>query len=145
MRSELKKGKHMERMTVEKLQAFRKKQKEKCCVGASAGRNEIIVGMATCGIAAGANQVIDTFREELKKNQIDTFTVRSTGCLGLCHVEPTVEVWVDGMPPVVYGNVDVETARRIVRKHIVDRELLDGHIYDRPAADLVVGVSAQKE
>jgi NADP-reducing hydrogenase subunit HndB len=63
--------------------------------------------------------------------------VRQTGCMGLCYVEPTVEVVMPGMPTVIYGNVDAAVAGEIVAKHLVERQLLDNHIYDRPAADIV--------
>ena len=107
--------------------------------------DEIVVGMATCGIAAGARKTADAFRDELKKNHLDQVRVRPSGCLGQCHAEPTVEVRVHGMPPVVYGKVDPDTARRIVRKHVIGKLLINDHIYDRPAADMVVGASAGKE
>jgi NADP-reducing hydrogenase subunit HndB len=57
--------------------------------------------------------------------------------MGLCHSEPTVEVIVPGMPRVIYGKVDAGVARDIVIKHLIGRELLDNHILDRPAADIV--------
>ena len=63
--------------------------------------------------------------------------VRRTGCMGLCHSEPTVEVVVPGMPTVVYGNVDAETARKIVSQHLERKLLVNDHIFDKPAADIV--------
>ena len=63
--------------------------------------------------------------------------VRQTGCMGLCHSEPTVEVVVPGMPTVVYGNVDAETARKIVNQHVGRKLMVNDHIFDKPAADIV--------
>ena len=57
--------------------------------------------------------------------------------MGLCYVEPTVEVKVPGMPDTIYGNVDADTARRIVRKHILGGKLVNEHIFDRPAKDII--------
>ncbi len=57
--------------------------------------------------------------------------------MGLCHSEPTVEVVVPGMPTVIYGKVDAALAKEIVKKHIIGKELLDGSILDRPAADIM--------
>lgn len=98
---------------------------------------QVIVGMGTCGIAAGAKTAFDVFVEELNRAGLSNVTIRQTGCMGLCHSEPTVEVVAPGMPTVVYGNVDAETARKIVNQHIVRKLLVNDHIFDKPAADIV--------
>ena len=98
---------------------------------------QIIVGMGTCGIAAGAKIAFDIFVEELEKAGLQNVAIRQTGCMGLCHSEPTVEVVVPGMPTVVYGKVDSETARKIVNQHIVRKLLVNDHIFDKPAADII--------
>ena len=98
---------------------------------------QVIVGMGTCGIAAGAKAVFDVFVEELEKAGLQNVAIRQTGCMGLCHSEPTVEVVVPGMPTVVYGKVDAETARKIVNQHIVRKLLVNDHIFDKPAADII--------
>ena len=98
---------------------------------------QIIVGLGTCGIAAGAKTALAVFAEELEKAGLQNVAIRQTGCMGLCHSEPTVEVVVPGMPTVVYGNVDAETARKIVSQHIVRKLLVNDHIFDKPAADII--------
>ena len=99
---------------------------------------QVIVGMGTCGIAAGAKDTLDSFLEALdSENLVDQVVVRQTGCMGLCHSEPTVEVVVPGMPTVIYGKVDAKVAKEIVKKHIIGKELLDNSILDRPAADIM--------
>ena len=98
---------------------------------------QVIIGMGTCGIAAGAKTAFDVFVEELDKAGLQNVAIRQTGCMGLCHSEPTVEVVAPGMPTVVYGNVDAETARKIVNQHIVRKLLVNDHIFDKPAADIV--------
>jgi NADP-reducing hydrogenase subunit HndB len=98
----------------------------------------IIVGMGTCGIAAGAKQTLDAFMVGLDENNlVDSVIVRQTGCMGMCHSEPTVEVIAPSMPPVIYGNVDAAVAKEIIQKHIVGKELLNDRILNRPAADIV--------
>jgi len=98
---------------------------------------QIIVGMGTCGIAAGAKQTLEAFLTGLDENKLaDSVIVRQTGCMGLCHSEPTIEVLVPDMPNVIYGNVDAAVAKEIVEKHIVGKELLNNRILDRPAADI---------
>jgi NADP-reducing hydrogenase subunit HndB len=99
---------------------------------------QVIVGMGTCGIAAGAKTTLDSFLKALDENKlVDSVLVRQTGCMGLCHSEPTVEVIAPGMPTVIYGQVDAQAAKEIVTKHIIGKQLLDNRILDRPAADII--------
>lgn len=98
---------------------------------------QIIVGMGTCGIAAGAKNTFNAIIEELDARGITHVLVRQTGCMGLCHSEPTVEVVVPGMPVVVYGNVDAEIGKQIVAEHIVNKKLLDKLICDKPSTDIM--------
>jgi NADP-reducing hydrogenase subunit HndB len=101
---------------------------------------QVIVGMGTCGIAAGAKVTLDAFVNALDENKVaDQVILRQTGCMGLCHSEPTVEVIVPGMPKVIYGKVDGAVAKDIVTTHIMGKKLLDKLIIDRPAADIVAG------
>ena len=104
---------------------------------ADVDRVQITVGLGTCGIVAGALDVLTVFAEELVKAGVRKVAIRHTGCMGLCHSEPTVEIAVPGMPTVVYGNVDAETARKIVQQHVVRKLLVNDHIFDKPAADVV--------
>jgi NADP-reducing hydrogenase subunit HndB len=97
----------------------------------------VIVGMGTCGIAAGAEQTLAAFREELALHNLQDVAVSRTGCMGLCHAEPTVEVIMAGMPRTIYGKVSDEVARQIVRRHVLGGVLVNHHVYDRPAADIV--------
>ena len=98
----------------------------------------VIVGMGTCGIAAGAKQVLDAFIVGLDEHKlVDNCQVRQTGCMGLCHSEPTVEVIVPGMPSVIYGNVNEKVVEEIIQKHLIGKELVSGYILDRPAIDII--------
>ncbi|RKX92299.1 MAG: (2Fe-2S) ferredoxin domain-containing protein [Spirochaetes bacterium] len=103
----------------------------------SAGKTKVVIGMGTCGLAAGAKETEEAFLEALAKEQRKDVVVSGTGCMGLCFAEPTVEVIVPGMPSVVYGNVDREMAERIVRKHIQGKILVNDHIYDKPSVDII--------
>lgn len=128
----------MAKMTLEELRALRdQKKKEMNKRDTSTKDARIIIGMGTCGIAAGAKTSLDAFLDELDVQNLDNVAVTQTGCMGLCYVEPTVEVMVPDMPSVIYGKVDAEVARKIVRKHIVKKELLNDHLFDRPAADII--------
>ncbi len=98
---------------------------------------QVIIGMGTCGIAAGAKVTLASFVKELDAKGLTSVVVKQTGCLGACDVEPTVEIIVPGMPTVVYGKVDGDTAKEIIEKHIIGKELLDNHIQDKPAIDII--------
>jgi NADP-reducing hydrogenase subunit HndB len=129
----------MAKMTLEELRKLRDSRKTDLKKRDAEGKEiQVIVGMGTCGIAAGAKITLDAFLASLDENKlVETVMVRQTGCMGLCHSEPTVEVVVPGMPAVIYGKVDAAVAQEIVKKHIIGKELLDNHILDRPAADIV--------
>ncbi len=89
----------------------------------------IKVGMSTCGIAAGADKVFKTLVEEKEKRKAE-IAIEQCGCSGMCHAEPLVEVCVQGMPTVVYGGVDEETAIKIIDKHASGKYLLNDHIFN---------------
>jgi NADP-reducing hydrogenase subunit HndB len=97
----------------------------------------VVVGMGTSGIAAGAKDTLAAFVNELEELGLTHVSVRQTGSLGLDHAEPTVEIQMPDMPRVIYGNVTPEVAVKIVRKHIMGKSLINDHIFDRPAADIV--------
>jgi NADP-reducing hydrogenase subunit HndB len=129
----------MAKMTLEELRKLRDNKKTDLRKRDAEGKEiQVIVGMGTCGIAAGAKTTLDAFIQAIDDhNLVDSVMVRQTGCMGLCHSEPTVEVVVPGMPAVIYGRVDGTVAKEIVAKHLIGRELLDNHILDRPAADIL--------
>lgn len=130
----------MAKMTLEDLRKMRNEQK-KVLERRDVSENDvvIIIGMGTCGIAAGAKRSLDAFIDEIGKNGLESITVKQTGCMGLCYVEPTVEVKVPGMPDTIYGKVDEEVARKIVVNHIIQKKLVDNHVFDRPSVDIVTG------
>ena len=83
----------------------------------------IIVGMATCGIAAGARPVMATLVEELQTRNISDVSVTMTGCLGLCRLEPIVEVIDSNGIKVTYIKMDANKAKRIVAEHIINGQV----------------------
>ncbi len=124
-------------MTREELRALRaSKRRTTTAAEGDNGAIEIIVGMGTSGIASGAQATLHAFRDELEEQHLGSVRLRQTGSMGLDHAEPTVEIKVPGMPDVIYGKVDPETARKIVHKHVMGRVLLNDHIYDRPSPDI---------
>ena len=80
----------------------------------------VVVGMATCGIAAGARPVMLEFVEELKRRGIENVTVAQTGCIGMCRLEPMVEIYVKDQEKVTYVHMTPEKVARVVNDHIVN-------------------------
>ncbi|WP_422478565.1 (2Fe-2S) ferredoxin domain-containing protein [Pleomorphochaeta sp. DL1XJH-081] len=128
----------MAKMTLEELRKLRDTKKGEIQKRDIAGKNsQIIIGMGTCGIAAGAKPVLDAFLKELDAHNITDVSVTQTGCMGLCYVEPTVEVLTPGMPPVIYGKVDAAVAKTIVEDHIMRNKMVTDHVFDRPSTDIL--------
>ena len=84
----------------------------------------VVVGMATCGIAAGARPVMAAFVEELAKRNLTNVTVAQTGCIGVCRLEPIVEIIAPGAEKVTYVKMTPEKARRVVAEHIVNGQIV---------------------
>ena len=105
---------------------------------AMAYQSYVLICGGTACCSGGADKLVEEFAASLEAAGIkDTVQVVKTGCMGLCHSEPTVEVVVPGMPTVIYGHVDAATAKDIVEKHIVGHGLIEGKILDKPSIDIV--------
>ncbi len=117
--------------TLADLKRMQENVKSKVSLRDKASRAEdlvqIKVAMATCGIASGAKEVMEFFVEELDKRNIEA-VVTQTGCMGYCFAEPTIEVTLQNMEPVVFGYVDVKRADEIIEKYIRNGELVHGII-----------------
>jgi NADP-reducing hydrogenase subunit HndB len=97
-------------------------------------RGKVVVAMGTCGIAAGAKDTLKSIVEEMNKLNIEDISVVQSGCIGLCEVEPTVEVSIDGTEPIIYGHVNPENARRIVKMHLKDGQVVSDLVVKRGEA-----------
>lgn len=103
------------------LQALRDEMKNKIGVRADGDASvRVVVGMATCGIAAGARPVLQTFTEEVSKRGLSHVSVQQTGCIGICQFEPVVEIYAAGQEKVTYVKVTPEMVASIVTNHIVN-------------------------
>ena len=94
----------------------------------------VVVGMATCGIAAGASPVMLAFVEEINKRKLEHVTVSQTGCVGMCRLEPMVDVFLPGQEKVTYVKLTPEKVARIVAEHIVN---------GRPVTEYTIGAAEQ--
>ena len=105
--------------SLEELLAIKAKMQDKVSVRTSSGDIRIVVGMATCGIAAGARPVLNAFVEGVSEAGIsDKVTVTQTGCIGICQYEPVVEVYEKDKEKVTYVKMTAEKAKEIIEKHI---------------------------
>lgn len=107
--------------SLEELKAIRDKMKGSVILREENGDNiRVVVGMATCGIAAGARPVLTAFLEEVAKRELKNVTVTQTGCIGVCRLEPIAEVYVPGEEKVTYVKLTPEKVPRIVAEHLVN-------------------------
>lgn len=118
--------------SIEELMAIRDKTRRNMTVREDTGDSKIrvVVGMATCGIAAGARPVLNAFVDEIAKRDVKGVSVQQTGCIGMCQYEPIVEVTEPGKEKVTYVKMTPEKAVRVVNDHIVN---------GNPVAEFTVG------
>lgn len=101
------------------LAAIREKMQSKVALREGEAALRVVVGMATCGIAAGARPVLNAFVDGVNNaNLNDKVTVTQTGCIGICQYEPVVEVFEEGKEKVTYVKLDAEKAAKIVEEHL---------------------------
>ena len=106
--------------SLEELAAIRDKMKQTVNTREAAhDSTRVVVGMATCGIAAGARPVLNAFVDEVAKRHLQNITVTQTGCIGICKYEPVVEVFVPGQEKVTYVHMTPEKVARVVAEHLV--------------------------
>ena len=112
--------------SLEELMAIKAKMQDKVALRTSSGETRIVVGMATCGIAAGARPVLNAFVEQVNKESLtDKVTVTQTGCIGICQFEPVVEIFEAGKEKVTYVKMTAEKAERIIKEHIIGGKIVD--------------------
>ncbi|MEF9975792.1 MAG: (2Fe-2S) ferredoxin domain-containing protein [Oscillospiraceae bacterium] len=106
--------------TLEELSAIRDKMRQTVDTREAAHDSvRVVVGMATCGIAAGARPVLNAFTEEVARREVSGVLVTQTGCIGICQYEPVVEVFMPGQDKVTYVKMTADKARRVVAEHLI--------------------------
>lgn len=108
------------------LKALRDKVKKDIGIRADdSGNTRVVVGMATCGIAAGARPVLQAFTDEVSKRNLTNVTIAQTGCIGICQYEPVVEVMEPGKEKVTYVKMTPEKAAQVVANHLVNGNVMN--------------------
>ena len=112
--------------SLEELKAIRERMHANINLRNEGGADStrIVVGMATCGIAAGARPVLAKFVEEVERRKLSHVMVAQTGCIGICRLEPVVEVYVPGQDKVTYVKMTPEKVEKIITDHIVNGKVV---------------------
>ena len=111
--------------SLEELRAIREKMKRQMDLrGPNEDNIRVVVGMATCGIAAGARPVMAAFFVDVEKRGLTNVTVSQTGCIGVCRLEPIVEVFVPGEEKVTYVKMKPDMVPAIVEQHLVNHNVV---------------------
>ena len=110
--------------TLAELEAIRKKTLDDISLRNSKDGLRVVVGMATCGIAAGARPVMNAIVEELAKRNVNNITVSMTGCIGMCRLEPIIEVLDPDGTKVTYVNMTAEKAVKVVADHLINGQIV---------------------
>ena len=110
------------------LQAIKEKMRDKVILREGLNSVRVVVGMATCGIAAGARPVFNALIDEVAKRDLENVKVTRAGCIGMCKLEPIVEVFEPGEEKVTYVKVDADKAVEIIEKHIVGGNVVEEYL-----------------
>ena len=111
--------------SLEELKAIREKMKRQMEVRDNDENTvRVVVGMATCGIAAGARPVMTAFLDEVERRGLSNVSVSQTGCIGVCRLEPVAEVFVPGQEKVTYVKLRPEMVPAIVEQHLVNHNVV---------------------
>ncbi len=110
--------------SLDDLKRIREEALKKQSLKATSGKTEVIVGMGTVGIAAGARETLKAIMDMIEKENLSDIIVRQTGNIGLDSFEPIVQVVVPGAEKVTYGRVNPEMVRRIIKDHVIDGNIV---------------------
>lgn len=110
--------------TLQELEEIRKKTLDSINIRTDRTGTRIVIGMATCGIAAGARPVMLSIMAEVEANKLKDTSVAQTGCIGMCKYEPIVEVYKPGEDKVTYINVTEAKAKRILQEHVINGKVV---------------------
>jgi len=112
------------KLSIQDLAKIREKTKSLMTIRESQGRARVTVHMGTCGIAAGARDIMDALLDEMSKSKVQDVIVTTSGCAGLCNQEPMATVELKDQPPVKYGDLTAEKMRKIFVKHVLGGQMV---------------------
>lgn len=121
--------------TIQELEEIRRRTLQTINIRKDRSGTRVVVGMATCGIAAGARPVLKAIMDEVSQNNLSDVVVAQTGCIGVCRLEPIVEVYKPGQEKVTYVKMTPEKAKRVIHEHIM---------LDRVVSEYTIGAEEGK-
>ncbi len=117
--------------SLEELRAIKAKMQDQVGLRVDQeGNTRVVVGMATCGIAAGARPVLNAFAEGVIEKKLENVFVTQTGCIGLCQYEPIVEIIEPGKEKVTYAHMTAEKAAEVIDQHLVRGQIVKEYVLD---------------
>jgi NADP-reducing hydrogenase subunit HndB len=114
--------------SLDDLKRVREEALEKRKAKSTSGEAQVIVGMGTCGIAAGARETMKAVLKYVETENVPNIIVTQTGCIGLCEQEPILQVVIGDQPKVTYGKVTPEVVKEIMKTHVVGGKPLSNHV-----------------
>jgi NADP-reducing hydrogenase subunit HndB len=116
--------------SLEDLKRIREEALQKRQAKTVSGQKEVIVGMGTVGIAAGARETLKAILDYIEKENLTDIIVRQTGNIGLDSLEPIIQVVIGEQPKVTYGKVNSEIAQQIMKQHVVEGTVVKSHVVE---------------
>lgn len=113
----------MAKMSIEELRRIKEKTTRETSLRTGSARIKVMVHMGTCGIAAGAREVMNVLMEEMAETDRQDIRVVASGCMGMCSSEPNVTVEIEGEEPIVYQFMDANKMRQVFRRHVLKGEV----------------------
>lgn len=110
--------------SLEELRELRKKVEKNIKIREQSNNTKLIIGMGTCGIAAGAREILKSVLEEIEKRDLD-IEVTQTGCIGMCEKEPLMDVKLPGKDRITYGNLKKEDIKKIIVNHVINGNIVE--------------------
>lgn len=114
--------------SLEELKRIREEALQKRSIQQQSNKVEIIVGMGTPGIAAGARETMKAILQFIEENQVEDVTVRQTGNIGLDSFEPIVQIQIQGQEKVTYGNITADKVIELLQQHLLENQIVDRYV-----------------
>lgn len=125
----------MPKLTIDDLKKMRESAKKNIYLREGNFRGKVIVHMGTCGIAAGAREIMNTLLDELTNRNITDVMLTSSGCAGLCSEEPMITLEINNSAPVKYGKLNPDRIKKIFKEHIIGGNVVK---------DFVLGIGSER-
>ena len=113
----------MPKLTIEGLKKIKENVKRETALRDKESHVKITVHMGTCGIAAGAREVMDALLEQMAETDRSDIRILNSGCMGMCSSEPNVTIEVEGEKPVMYQHMDANRMRQVFKRHVLAGEI----------------------